>query len=60
MVFKCHDDHGLRNVRYANNSPVYNSISLFDRALEMACSISDSATAFLSYRLFKRHTTIKG
>ena len=48
MVSKCHAYHELRNIRYANNSPVYHSISSFDRALEMACSISDSGTAFPS------------
>ena len=32
----------LRNVRYANNLPVCHSISSFDCALEMACSISGS------------------
>ena len=36
----------LRNPRYANNSPVYHSISSFDPALEIACSLSDSSTAF--------------
>ena len=36
----------LRNVRYANNLPVCHSISSFDCALEMACSISRRGTAF--------------
>ena len=35
MVSKCHVDHALRNVRYANNSPVYHSITSFDRAPEI-------------------------
>ena len=33
----------LRNVRYANYSPVYHSISSFDHTFEMACSTSDSS-----------------
>ena len=36
----------LRNVRYANNLPVFHSISLFNCALEMACSISRRGTVF--------------
>ena len=37
----------LHNVRYANNLPVCRSISSFDCALKMACSISRRDTAFL-------------
>ena len=33
-------------ISYANNLPVCHSISSFDCALEMACSISRSGTAF--------------
>ena len=36
----------LRNVRYANNLLVCHSISSFDCALEMACSISRRGTEF--------------
>ena len=34
----------LRKVRYANYSPVYHSISSFDRTVEMACSTCDIQT----------------
>ena len=40
----------LRNVRYANYSPVYHSISSFDRTFKMTCSIRD----------IQRQATIKG
>ena len=45
----------LRNVRYANYSPVYHSISSFDHTSEMACSTSDSSLDFLikDYSLFE-------
>ena len=36
----------LRKVRYANSLPVCHSISSFDCALEMACSISGRGTTF--------------
>ena len=36
----------LCNVRYVNDLPVCHSISSFDCALEMACSISHRGTAF--------------
>ena len=40
----------LRNVRYANYSPVYHSISSFDHTFEMACSTCN----------IQRQITIKG
>ena len=49
----------LHNVRYANNSPVYHSISWFDRFLEMACSTFDSGIVFCS-KIIQTQTTIIG
>ena len=50
------DQRELHNIRYANNLLVSHSISSFDCALEMACSISRRGTALYWMKIIQRQT----